>query len=446
MKLEPIFIAYAALLIISLHSLTEAVTINGFSIDLIHRDSLQSPLREPSLSPPQRRLQAIRRSFDRIRRVNTKHSPISAKTEITNSGGEYLMKYSVGMPPVPALGIIDTGSDLIWTQCSPCLRCFNQKLTLFTPNKSSTYARIPCNASACTSLDRTYCSKGTNHCLYSEYFDDGSSTQGEMSMETITFCSTRGKRVVSAPNVIIGCGFSNKGIFVGGESGVVGLGGGKASLLWQLGSLAQGKFSYCLVPQPVDNYLDGYSGKLSFGAKATVSGKGVVTTPLVTKDPQTFYFLTLKGVSVGGKTVEFFDTLSDLSTASKQGNMMIDSGTTLTFLPNSSYIKLVKLLTDSIKLKPTEDPLGALDLCFFTQEEYIDFPPVVFHFEGGAGLRLKQDNLFFRTSYDTLCLAAKPVPEQDVGIYGNLAQINFLVGYDLEKRSISFWPTHCGRR
>ena len=38
----------------------------------------------------------------------------ATQADIISNGGEYLLKYFVGTPPVQILGIVDTGSDLIW--------------------------------------------------------------------------------------------------------------------------------------------------------------------------------------------------------------------------------------------------------------------------------------------------------------------------------------------
>ncbi|KAL3622369.1 hypothetical protein CASFOL_033780 [Castilleja foliolosa] len=436
-------LAYLAL--VSLFSLTKAFITTGFTIDLIQRDSLQSPFHNPNLSPLQLRLNAIRRSFHRIQRFKPHHhSKQSPKSKLTVSSGEYLMKYSVGTPPVPSFGIADTGSDLVWTQSLPCLQCFNQTLPIFDPKTSSTNKRIPCKASTCTSnSDITYCSKSMKNCLYFEEFGDGSLTVGELSTDTITLPSSNGKGVIRARNIILGCGFLNGGLFMGVTSGIVGLGGGNLSFVRQLGSVAQGKFSYCLVSQS-DNSSIISSGRVSFGAKARVSGKRVVSTPLVPKNPSTYYFLTLERISVGNRKVESYDPLLASSRVSKKGNMIIDSGTMITFLPKSLYASLANALKSSIALRRNKDPKCQLDLCFTTRKDDIEFPRVVFHFKG-ADVKLRRDNVFVRTSDVCLCLAAMPVPENEFGIYGNLAQMNFLVGYDLEKKRVSFKPADCGK-
>ncbi|KAK6162772.1 hypothetical protein DH2020_002613 [Rehmannia glutinosa] len=418
--------------------LTKAST-NGLTIDLIHRDSPQSPSYDPSLSSSQRVVNALRRSFNRAQRFKLNRSIQSRKSEIIGSNGEYLMKYSIGTPPVSSLGIVDTSSDITWTQCQPCLKCFNQNLPLFNPKKSSTYRTIRCNTSECNSVQGTSCSRTRKNCLYLETFSDESFTHGLLSTDTFTLASSSGKRVISAPNIVFGCGFRNTISFGSGGSGIVGLGGGNSSLVTQLGSLARGKFSYCLVLLS-DNSKK--SSKLNFGTNAEVLGRGVVSTPIVRTYPETYYYLTLEGISVGNQKLEFYDNANS-SNFNQEGNIIIDSGITLTLLPTDFYNKLKKALQSSIKLEQIKDPKGVLDLCFVSRKD-IQVPKITVHFQF-ADVELKTENVFVRTSDVAVCLAVKPV-DLIFPVYGSIAQANFLVGYDLVQRTVSFKATRCGKK
>ncbi|KAL8062210.1 hypothetical protein ABFX02_02G132100 [Erythranthe guttata] len=439
MVFKSIFIALIISLIISISKCNPSST-KGLTVDLIHRDSLQSPYYNPSLSPYQRLANAMRRSFNRARQFKLDPiSPKSPESDLILSNGEYLMEYSIGTPPIPSLAIADTGSDITWTQCQPCTECFKQKLPLFDPKNSSTYKNIPCDTKYCSSFRRTSCSDNNKNCIYSAAYGDGSFTKGDLATDTITLDSSDddGKSVVSFPDIKFGCGFKNGGIFDGGESGIVGLGGGPASLVNQLG---QGKFSYCLVsPSDNNNSTKSSSSKLNFGANADVSGSGVATTPLVKKVPETFYYLTLEGISVGNQRLEFGDP-----TAREDGNIIIDSGTTLTFLPFEFYLSYMNAIKSYIKLKQIEDPQHVLTLCYHSKTDIKNIPDVTVHFRG-ADVKLKYENVFVRTSDVAVCLAARPVPGAGYYIYGNLAQMDFLVGYDLVKRTVSFKAADCGK-
>lgn len=133
----------------------------GFSIDLIHRDSLQSA----SLLSPFDRIEAtLQRSFNRSKTLIVPvdhHSPQSVSTEIVPDTGEYLMRFALGTPKVETLAVVDTGSDLTWIQCVPCTGCNKKKSPLFNPTRSSTYRSVPCRTEICNIVKNTNC-EGTN--------------------------------------------------------------------------------------------------------------------------------------------------------------------------------------------------------------------------------------------------------------------------------------------
>ncbi|KAH6779125.1 hypothetical protein C2S52_010362 [Perilla frutescens var. hirtella] len=180
---------------------------NGFTTDLIHIDSPHSPSYDPSLFSSQRIIKALKRSFHRVRRFKERRTTRSPQSDLIYSTGAYLMKFSIGTPPLPSIAIADTGNDIIWMQCQPCLQCINQSLPIFQPQNYSTYTNISCNTPRCNSLPETYCSSRRN-CLYSEKYEDGSFTYGQMATDTFTLAST-GRKTVSVPKITFGCGFKN---------------------------------------------------------------------------------------------------------------------------------------------------------------------------------------------------------------------------------------------
>ncbi|KAL0425514.1 UNVERIFIED_CONTAM: Aspartic proteinase CDR1 [Sesamum radiatum] len=356
------------------------------------------------------------------------------------------MKFSLGTPPVTTLAIADTGSDLTWIQCNPCDRCFKQKAPFFEPKGSSTYKPISCSSNTCTdAILRTSCSGSKGTCNYAISYGDNSFSKGDLATETITLGSTT-RENVSIPNVIIGCGHLDQGAFGVDASGIVGLGGGKVSLIIQMGSSIKGKFSYCLVPFFGKNVKP---SKMSFGDEAVVSGGGVASTPIVARTPKTFYFLTLEGITVGNHRLDL-DLDLDLSSSSlngskashQEGNIIIDSGTTLTFLPSDLYDRVIRAVKSQTKLRQITDPQGLLNLCYLSRGNVAEVPKITVHFRG-ADVELKPINTFVKTTQASLCLAFAPADV--LAIYGNLAQMDFLVGYDLEKKTVSFKPTDCSK-
>ncbi|XP_010435383.1 PREDICTED: aspartic proteinase CDR1-like [Camelina sativa] len=406
----------------------------GFTADLIHRDSPKSPFYNPAETPSQRLRNAIHRSVNRVFHFTEDVSLNSPQTEITSNGGEYLMNVSLGTPPFPIMAIADTGSDLLWTQCKPCDDCYTQDDPLFDPTASSTYKDVACSSSQCSALEnQASCSTDGSTCSYSMSYGDHSYTKGNVAADTLTLGSTD-NRPVQLKNVIIGCGHNNAGTFNEKGSGIIGLGGGAVSLVTQLGDSINGKFSYCLVPFSSETDK---TSKINFGTNADVSGTGVVSTPLITKSPETFYYLTLEAISVGSKKLPFQGSDSGRG----EGNIIIDSGTTMTLLPTEFYKELEDAVASSIDAERQKDPQGGLSLCYSATSD-LKVPVITMHFDG-ADVKLDSSNIFVQISQDLVCFAFRASPS--LSIYGNLSQMNFLVGYDTVSKKVSFMPTDCAK-
>lgn len=78
--------------------------------------------------------------------------------------GEYFIRVSVGTPPKSMYLVLDTGSDILWLQCAPCINCYHQTDAVFDPSRSSTYSSLGCNNRLCLNLDVNGCQ--ANKCLY----------------------------------------------------------------------------------------------------------------------------------------------------------------------------------------------------------------------------------------------------------------------------------------
>ncbi|KAK7343142.1 hypothetical protein VNO80_26105 [Phaseolus coccineus] len=404
----------------------------GFSVEIIHRDSPKSPFYSSTETKFQRVSNALRRSFNRANHFNQSFGfPSTVRATVIPDFGEYVMRYAVGTPPLKVFGLLDTGSDIIWMQCIPCRKCYSQATTLFDPSQSKTYRTIPCNSRICHSVLDTYCSR--KHCKYDISYADGTFSHGDLSQETLSLSSTSGSPV-QLPGIAIGCGRNNGMVFKGANSGIVGLGSGPASLVNQLGPSVGWKFSYCLVPETLHSNA---TSRLNFGDAAMVTGIGTVSTPLVVKPKEVFYYLTLEGFSVGSKRGVFGGSLSGPGT---DGNIVIDSGTTLTLLPDDVYTWLEKAVADEVKLKTIKDPNNLLGLCYKGTLDKLVLPVITAHFRG-ANVLLNPMNTFVEVADGVVCLAFQP--SETGAVFGNLAQQNLLVGYDLQKNTVSFKQTDC---
>ena len=362
-------------------------------------------------------------------------SPNDIQSDVIPGRLEYLMNISLGTPPVPMLGIADTGSDLIWRQCRPCDNCYEQDEPLFDPETSETYKILSCDNEFCRDLgQKGYCGND-NACIY--YYDYGTGdrfTMGYLSSDTLTIGSTEGDPA-SFPSVAFGCAHRTGGTYFEKHVGLIGLGGGALSLVKQLDSQVGGQFSYCLIPLSSDSTA---SSKINFGRNGVVSGSGTVSTPLIRGTPDTIYFLKLEGMSVGSTRVEF----NGFSDREERNNIVIDSGTTITFLPPDMYSEVESALATAISGQPTSDPNGNFRLCYIGGSN-LQVPTITVHFTG-ADVQLSPLNTFIQAQEDLFCFTM--IPSWDFFIFGNLAQVNFLVGYDLNNNMVSFKPADCTKQ
>ncbi|CAK8535612.1 unnamed protein product [Lathyrus sativus] len=437
----PLFCFCLSFLIVISHSIR-----NGFSIELIHRDSFRSPFYNPTQTEFQRIFNEVQRSINRANYINREFAPTKNKLELSltyDIAGEYLMTYSVGTPPFKVYGSLDTGSDLIWLQCKPCNICYNQTSPIFDPSKSSSYQNIPCSSRTCKYMEITSCSYDRDACEYTLEYDPGSKTQGDLSMETLTLHSTTGS-IVSFPKTVIGCGHTNTWSYSykGKSSGVIGFGKGDMSIIKQLGSSIDGKFSYCLI---VNDYYkqSNLSSKLNFGDDAIVSGDKVVSTPMVKmigNRQKDHYYLTLEAFSVGNKRIKYKGFKREGTNASTH-NIIIDSGTTVTILPRHFFNRLKSAVKKLVKLERFQDNSGSYSLCYNTTSKQPNFPVITAHFSG-ADVKLDSNGAFASILEGVKCFAFRP-NNYGLGLFGCKAQMNHLIGYDLKKNIVSFKPTDC---
>ncbi|KAJ4706081.1 Aspartic proteinase CDR1 [Melia azedarach] len=437
---QSIFFAVIVLIFICLVNLPiEATNYGALCIDLIHRDSPNSPLYKPHETPMERFNNLFRRSYSRLNSLNMiSFNPNEVQSDTSSDNGHYLMKFSIGTPPQEFYGIVDTGSDLMWAQCLPCEQCYKQLNPIYNPTILSSYKEISCQSEQCHLLDTVSCSS-QQLCNYTYGYGGSQLTKGVLATEKITFGSNSGNPTV-LDDIVFGCGHNNTGGFNENEMGLVGLGGRNLSLTSQICSrLGTNKFSYCLVPFRTNPNI---TSKIHFGSGSEVSGDDVVSTPIVPKDDPTYHFVTLEGISVGNKFIPYNNSSTTLS----KGNVFIDTGVPPTLLPQDFYNRLEQEVKNAIKLTPYQDSQLGIQLCYKSQTMVDIAPLLAAHFDGGAKVQLSPTSTFIPPPLDgVLCFWMLPV-DADVGIYGNFAQSNYFIGYDLDKQIVSFKPADCTKQ
>ncbi|CAN1166699.1 Probable aspartic protease At2g35615 [Linum perenne] len=122
------------------------ITIQGLTIKtrLIHRDSYHSPLYDPAKTIADLANESLRSSIARHEHTsslsNNGSGGVGAELVNAIKNNLFYANFSIGYPPVPQLGIMDTGSSFLWVKCLPCSPCSpSSGGTFFDPTKSKTY-------------------------------------------------------------------------------------------------------------------------------------------------------------------------------------------------------------------------------------------------------------------------------------------------------------------
>ncbi|EOY09778.1 hypothetical protein QUC31_010342 [Theobroma cacao] len=361
--------------------------------------------------------------------------------------GLYFAKIGLGNPSKDYYVQVDTGSDILWVNCGGCDKCPTKsdlgiQLTLYDPRSSSTSSLVYCDQDFCTS---TYdgplpgC-KPYLQCQYNVVYGDGSSTAGYFVKDTIHLQQVTGNLQTGSTNgtVIFGCGAKQSGE-LGSSSealdGILGFGQANSSMISQLAAAGKVKrmFAHC---------LDNIDGGGIFAIGEVVSPK-VNTTPMVPN--QAHYNVVMKGVEVGGSLLEL---PSDIFDSGDRKGTIVDSGTTLAYLPSTIYEPLMNKIFSkqpTLKLHTVEDQFT----CFTFAENVDDaFPVVKFHFEDSLILTVYPHEYLFQIREDAWCFGWQNSGMQskdgkDMILLGDLVLSNKLVVYDIENQTIGWTEYNC---
>ncbi|CAL4974336.1 unnamed protein product [Urochloa decumbens] len=372
--------------------------------------------------------------------------------------GEYFAAVGVGDPPTRALVVIDTGSDLTWLQCAPCVRCYRQLTPLYDPRRSGSYTPIPCASTRCRGVLRyPGCDPRTGGCLYMVVYGDGSSSTGHLATDRLVFPDGGGgklARAVHHHNVTLGCGHNNGGLLES-AAGILGVGRGELSFPAQAAAAYGRVFSYCLGDRAARE-----RGTSSASSAYLVFGRApeppsTAFTPLRTNPRKPgLYYVDMAGVSVGSERVAAGFSAGGLALdpATGRGGVVVDSGTAISRLPVAAYAAVRDAFDARAAAggarRVAHANLSAFDACYDLRGggATVRVPSVVLHFAGGADMVLPPANYLVpvvgedRRTYFCLGLQAA---EDDLNVLGNVQQQGFGVTFDVERGRIGFAPNVC---
>ncbi|CDY53740.1 BnaAnng12680D [Brassica napus] len=182
--------------------------------------------------------------------------------------------------------------------------------------------------------------------------------------------------------------------------------------------------------------LDNKNGGGIFAIGEVVSPK-VKTTPMLSKSD--YYSVSLTSVEVGNSVLQL----------SSGEEVIVDSGTTLAYLPNSVYMPLMNEIFSThpeLTFHNVQDLQGSF-ICFRYTDDKLDlFPPVTFQFDKSASLTVYPQDYLLQLQRDAWCFGwqisgLQMKDGRELLILGDMALSNKLVVYDIENQVMG-WTNH----
>ncbi|KAK1286678.1 Protein ASPARTIC PROTEASE IN GUARD CELL 1 [Acorus calamus] len=270
-------------------------------------------------------------------------------------------------------------------------------------------------------------------------YGDGSVTVGDFSTETLTFDG--GARL---GRIALGCGHSNQGLFVG-AAGLLGLGRGRLSFPSQSARHLRRRFSYCLVDRLSKKRSSTSSSSIVFGDSA-VPSTAAYTPLVVNPKADTFYYVEMTGISVGGARVSGVDAAElRMDPATGEGGVIVDSGTSVTRLPARTYAAVRDAFrAGAVGLRVARGGYSLFDTCYdLSGRAEVKVPTVVMHFAGGADVSLPAENYLIPVTSSGLFCFAFAATNGGLSIIGNIQQQGFRVVFDGAGARLGFLPNGC---
>nr|GMC90048.1 aspartic proteinase pcs1 [Ipomoea batatas] len=358
---------------------------------------------------------------------------------------------TVGSPPQNVTMVLDTGSELSWLRCNET----QIKQPVFYPNRSWSYAPVPCSSPTCTTRTQDFSIPAScdsrNFCHAVLSYADASSSEGNLAMDTFSIAGT------NFTGTIFGCmnsGFSSNSDEDSKTTGLMGMNRGSLSFVSQMGF---DKFSYCISSSD-------FSGVLLLGDSNFTWVIPLNYTPLVQINIPLPYFdrvaytVHLEGIKVSDKLLPIPKSVFEPDHTGA-GQTMVDSGTQFTFLLGEAYTALREEFLNQTRgiLRVLDDPnyvfQGAMDLCYivpFNQTRLPPLPSVTLLFQG-AEIKVSGDGLLYRVrgeargnnSVHCFTFGNAELLGIEAYLIGHHHQQNVWVEFDLARSRIGFAQVRC---
>ncbi|KAJ1428146.1 Xylanase inhibitor, C-terminal [Sesbania bispinosa] len=324
------------------------------------------------------------------------------------------------------------GSPISWSQCDPCTNCYPMQRSPFNTQASSTFKKLGCYSDTCLIPKMRevfgHCTEIT--CRYNVKYHRESRSFGVMVTDTLNFEYSN----IEVKDFIMGCGDSYEGPFWTQFSGVFGLGRGPLSVQSQLHASA---FSFC----PVGHGSEKPSSLEFYDTPPAVDQHGVgnssIMVPLRENSAYPYYyFMQFVGIGINGFMLDIPSRVWGYG-LNYDGGVIIDIGTTLTYLPSDAYSVFrseIRRTDHNLTKKPAYE---GLEFCYKDDPSNV-YPSIEFYFENGniagenfVSYNLNNNQLLIRAEEGTVCLSFAEGKSSALTVIGSNQLQGTLLTYNL---------------
>lgn len=454
-------------MVMSIQSGYKFIQIESFDDHVLKRDAI--------------RMQKVNSLYKKYPEFNDPRKMISSDDKATSNDlrtikiydqggkvGGYSLNVYIGTPPQKQNVIIDTGSDDLIVYCNQCKECGTHKNSKFNQTLSSSIKDVESSQTFLNFTCRNEPMNSNKKCQFQVSYaqDPNQFLEGEYKIDKIQVglmgdsIQKKGEKqkVFESTDFMFGCAQSAPSQFVKQSTdGIMGIRSPSnqedripslQDVLDQSNQTSLNQFSICF------GDVGGYMTFGGFNSDKHTKGKEVQSFKY--KDSQyASYIIKIVGLSIG----EIGET-NLIEEANQKKNYVLDSGTTLTYLPSDTYLSFLKNLDDYCdkgkdKCMKQQEIFYGKNRCtgfsgsYSNAKKILDSYPSIFLKLGSKGVPIEIKSSSYigmitgNQRYDYAFCFMIQGSDNDILFFGN----TFMKGYDIlfknHENVISFAESKC---
>ncbi|CAK4079279.1 unnamed protein product [Aphanomyces euteiches] len=377
----------------------------------------------------------IKRDFESGGRLRSLESGKFEAIPLNLGLGTHFTWVYAGTPPQRASVIVDTGSHLMAFPCAGCDGCGKHTDPPFDVSKSSTLVYPTCSSKppfACGNCG------AKDQCSISQSYTEGSSWQAVVVEDFVWLGDAvdhpvRHFNESYSTRFMFGCQTHETGLFVSQVAdGILGVANGKTNLvrkLYEEKKIESNSFALCFTA---------HGGTMAIGTLSTSHHEGDLQFAAATSMQNGWYGVTVTEIRFGSKILPV-----DLSHANSGHHVIVDSGTTDSYLPSAFADAWASLF-----LSVTGKQYESSNCAGYSEEEIAKMPPLEIEMLSATSgqhvvFSVPASQIF---SPDGKHCGGLFFTEASGGVIGANFMINHDFVFDPDQKRVGFVPAKCEYR